>query len=287
MRIGLALTALALALAAPSLALADPAVIASVCGRLPSVQANQCQAAAGGRWVNRDAGRVCAGLIPVQVVTCMGVVAGKDYEPAEANNCARYAGGQVISCLGQGGRPHGTPAPTYQAPPPPPTYQPVPPQPVPEPVPQPQYDSSPLTQVCGRLIGYQVGQCQGAAGGRYIDGDAARACGNLIGTQVINCVSAIAGKDYHPGEAMNCGRLIGTQVISCLSQSGRPHVEQAAGYPQPRDDRGRDRDDYPPRREPLTVAEIRAEVAAALESLRASDGQGTERRLRRLLRDLR
>ncbi len=44
---------------------------------------------------------------------------------------------------------------------------------------------------------------------------------------------------------------------------------------------------YPPRRGPLTVAEIRSEIAAALESLRANDQMGVDRRLRRLLNELR
>jgi hypothetical protein len=37
----------------------------------------------------------------------------------------------------------------------------------------------------------------------------------------------------------------------------------------------------------MSIAEIRAEVAAALEMLRARDDIGAERRLRRLLQDLR
>jgi len=277
-RIALAAAALALSVV-PSVAAADPAVIASVCGKLIGSQVGQCQSAAGGRWVDRDAGRVCGTLIGSQVISCMSVIAGKDYEPAEANNCGRLIGSQVISCLGQTGRLHGgAPTPTYQPPPPQPVPQPMP-QPVPQP--QPRYDNSPLAQICGRLIGTQVGQCHNAAGGRYIDADAARACGTLIGTQVIGCVSTIAGKDYPAGIANNCARLIGTQVTSCLAQSGRPYVEPAPYNPPP------PRDDYPPRRDAMTVSEIRAEVAAALETLRANDPQGTERRLRRLLRDLR
>ncbi len=141
-----------------------------------------------------------------------------------------------------------------------------------------------LAQVCGQLIGSQVVQCQATAGGRHIDPGAAEVCGQLIGSQVIQCVGAIAGKDFNQGEQANCGQLIGSQVIECMRQTGHPHYVAAplpplgpSAYPP----------QYPPRRGPLTVAEIRAEVAAALESLRASDQMGADRRLRRLLNDLR
>lgn len=141
-----------------------------------------------------------------------------------------------------------------------------------------------LAQLCGQLIGSQVVQCQAASGGRHIDPGAAEVCGQLIGSQVIQCVGAIAGKDYNQGEQSNCRQLIGSQVIDCLRQTGRPHFvppppppPAPIAYPP----------QYPPRRAPLTVAEIRAEVAAALESLRANDPMGADRRLRRLLGDLR
>jgi hypothetical protein len=123
-------------------------------------------------------------------------------------------------------------------------------------------DLAALANVCGGLIGYQVGQCQAAAGGRYTDDDAVGVCGQLIGSQVINCVRTIAGKDYVTAEAANCGRLIGYQVIGCLARSGRPHYD-------------------------LTISDIRAEIAAALESLRSNDPSGADDRLRRLLRGLR
>lgn len=142
-----------------------------------------------------------------------------------------------------------------------------------------------LGQVCERLIGTQVTQCMAAANGRYINPDAAGACSRLIGTQVVSCVGAIAGKDYSPDEARACGGLIGTQVVDCFRASGRPHVayRPAPAPPPPRYD-------YGDRRHGgggLSEGDIRAEVAAALESLRANDPISAERRLRRLLSDLR
>ena len=144
-----------------------------------------------------------------------------------------------------------------------------------------------LAGLCSQLIGSQVGQCHAAAAGRHIDPGAAQVCAQLIGSQVIQCVSVIAGKDYNRGEQSSCSQLIGSQVIGCLSQTGRAHVVMAPQpvyqpppqYPAP--------SPYPPRRGPLTVAEIRAEVAAALESLRGNDPMGADRRLRHLLNDLR
>jgi hypothetical protein len=141
--------------------------------------------------------------------------------------------------------------------------------------------ASALANLCGQLIGSQVTQCQAAGGGRHIDEGAAQVCGQLIGSQVIQCVSAIAGKDYNAGESSNCGSLIGGQVIDCMRRTGRPHRVATAPapptYPAP----------FPPRRGPMSVPEIRAEVAAAIEQLRANDPGGAELRLRRLLNDLR
>jgi hypothetical protein len=143
--------------------------------------------------------------------------------------------------------------------------------------------ASALAQVCGQLIGSQVTQCQAAGGGRHIDDGAAQVCGQLIGTQVVQCVGAIAGKDYNSGETANCGQLIGTQVTECMRVTGRAHRVAYYAPPPPPPQYPQ----YPPRRGPLTVPEIRAEVAAALESIRANDPMGADRRLRKLLNELR
>jgi hypothetical protein len=149
-----------------------------------------------------------------------------------------------------------------------------------------------LGQVCKQLIGSQVTQCMAAANGRFIDGNAAATCAKLIGGQVTTCVGAIAGKDYSRDEADACGGLIGAQVVDCLRTTGRPHVDRRAPPPPPPvqqqpvyGDRDRYRDDR--RGGGLSNADIRAEVAAALEALRANDPISAERRLRRLLNDMR
>lgn len=129
-----------------------------------------------------------------------------------------------------------------------------------------------LAEVCQRLIGSQVTQCMAAGNGRHINPDAVGQCGRLISGQVISCVGAIAGKDYSPDEAQACGSLISGQVIECFRRTGRPHERRA---------------DYPPPRGPFGFAEIRAEIAAAIEQIRAGDPGGAEMRLRRLLNDMR
>lgn len=146
-----------------------------------------------------------------------------------------------------------------------------------------------LGQVCKQLIGSQVTQCMAAAGGRYIDGNAAQVCSHLIGGQVTSCIGAIAGKDYSRDEASACGGLIGGQVIECMRSTGRPHIDRQAVPPPP----------PPVQQQPyyggggggyraaLSQADIRAEIAASLEALRANDPISAERRLRRLLQDLR
>jgi hypothetical protein len=145
-----------------------------------------------------------------------------------------------------------------------------------------------LSQVCSQLIGSQVTQCMGAAAGRYIDPKAANTCGQLIGGQVVSCIGAIAGKVYNHGETQTCGELIGGQVIDCLRTTGRVRVAAPPPEPAPAPYyQNQPPPAYPPRRGPLTTAEIRSEIAAALEQLRANDPMGTERRLRRLLNDLR
>ncbi len=149
-----------------------------------------------------------------------------------------------------------------------------------------QAQSAALGQVCSQLIGSQVTQCLGAGGGRYIDARAATVCGQLIGSQVISCIAAIAGKDYGASEEQACSQLIGSQVIECLRTTGRLHAVGPPPAPNPYYQQQPPPNAYP-RRGPLTVAEIRSEVAAALESLRASDQMGADRRLRRLLNDLR
>lgn len=141
-----------------------------------------------------------------------------------------------------------------------------------------------LGQVCKGLIGSQVTQCMGAAAGRYIDPGAAAQCSRLIGSQVITCVGAIAGKDYSPEDAQVCGGLIGSQVIDCLNQAGRPHMERRMPPPPPPPGMGMGGGGgY----RPMSVTDIRSEIAASLEALRANDPASAERRLRRLLSDLR
>lgn len=143
-----------------------------------------------------------------------------------------------------------------------------------------------LGQVCQTLIGTQVTQCMAAGNGRHIDGSAASGCSRLIGTQVVSCISAIAGKDYSPDETRACESLIGTQVVDCFRASGRPHVAWQPAPPPPPVYQQPQYDGYS-RRGVLTEADIRAEIAAALEALRARDPISAERRLRRLLSDMR
>lgn len=148
-----------------------------------------------------------------------------------------------------------------------------------------------LGQVCKQLIGGQVTQCMAAAGGRWVDGNAAQQCAKLIGGQVTSCVGAIAGKDYSHDEAEACGSLIGGQVIECMRSTGRPHMDRRPAPPPPpppaaydrRDDR---RGDYRDDRR-VSRDDIRLDVQAALDSLRVNDIRGAERRLRRLLDDMR
>jgi hypothetical protein len=138
--------------------------------------------------------------------------------------------------------------------------------------------ADPLSDTCSKLIGGQVTQCLAAANGRYISSDAVNQCGHLIGTQVVACVSAIAGKEYGAGEAGACGKLIGTQVVDCFRSTGRPHVEhhEVKQLPPP----------PPPPPHTPSYAEVRAEIAAALEQMR-DDPRGAEARLRRLLSSMR
>ena len=131
--------------------------------------------------------------------------------------------------------------------------------------------ADPLSDVCGRLIGKQVTQCLSAARGRFVDPDAVPLCGNLIGAQVVACVGAIAGKDYEPDQANACGQLIGAQVIDCFRRTGQPHVDAAPP---------------PPAWTPLSTAQIRAEIAAALTQLNGGDTGGAAMRLQRLLNAL-
>ena len=158
-----------------------------------------------------------------------------------------------------------------------------------------------LGQLCKQLIGGQVTQCISAANGRYVDGSAAQICSHLIGGQVTACVSAVAGKDYSHDEADACGGLIGGQVVDCMRAAGHPHVDRRAVAPPPAQPpyyggggggggsggyRGGGGGDagY---RGGLSQSDVRAEIAAALEALRANDPISAERRLRRLLNDMR
>ncbi len=142
--------------------------------------------------------------------------------------------------------------------------------------------ADPLSDVCSQLIGSQVTQCMAAGNGQQISSSAVEQCGHLIGSQVVSCVAAIAGKDYSPGEASTCGGLIGSQVIDCFRHSGRAHP-----YAPPPPGPGPGPGSGPGPGRGVNNSEIRAEIAAAIEQLRANDPAGAETRLRRLLRDLR
>jgi hypothetical protein len=96
---------------------------------------------------------------------------------------------------------------------------------------------------------------------------------------------AVGGKDYSPAQASTCGELIGSQVIECLQRTGTPHVEPRREEPR-REERREERRDWRDDRGP-TSSEVRAEIAAALEQLRARDVAGAEARLKALLRAMR
>jgi hypothetical protein len=127
-----------------------------------------------------------------------------------------------------------------------------------------------LGDVCGHLIGSQTTDCLSAGNGKFISPVAVDECGKLIGGQVVGCIKAIAGKDYSHDDAAACGKLIGGQVVDCFARTGRVHAQQ-----QPPDDAA------------PTNAEVRAELAAAIEQLHANDVPGADARLRRLLHRLR
>jgi hypothetical protein len=124
--------------------------------------------------------------------------------------------------------------------------------------------ADPLSDVCNRLIGTETTRCLSAAGGRFVNASAVRECGRLIGSQVTACVGAVAGKDYTPGEASACGGMIGSEVTECFRKTGHPHVDRRAP-PAP------------------SNAEIRAELAAAIEQIRGGDVKAADLRLSRLL----
>lgn len=132
--------------------------------------------------------------------------------------------------------------------------------------------ADPLSDQCGRLVGGEITRCLAAGNGRYIDPAAADQCGRLVGGQVTACMGAIAGKDYGPGAAGTCGSLVGGQVVDCFRRTGRPHA-----HPQPPGGGG----------PPPSMGEIRGEIAAAREQIRAGDAGGAEARLGRLLDRLR
>jgi hypothetical protein len=126
-----------------------------------------------------------------------------------------------------------------------------------------------LGSVCGKLIGSSAVDCQAAGSGHFLNSGALTACDHLIGDQVARCVQAIADKDYGPGDVKVCNDLIGDKVVDCFRRTGQPHVEAAV-------DPGI-----------ASNAQIRAEIAAAIEQIRASDCRGAESRLKNLLRSLR
>lgn len=150
--------------------------------------------------------------------------------------------------------------------------------------------AKPLGQVCSALIGSQVTQCLGAARGQYIDPNAADVCSQLIGSQVVSCIGTIAGKAYTPDETGACGGLIGSQVIECLGQAGRIYVARPVPPPpppppvyQPPPPPGMGRQFCGP----MSLAEVRSEIAAALELMRGGDPGAADRRLKGLLHQLR
>jgi hypothetical protein len=126
-----------------------------------------------------------------------------------------------------------------------------------------------LAGVCGKLIGSSATDCQEAGTGHFLNPGALTACDHLIGDQVTRCVQAIADKDYGSGDVKVCNDLIGDKVVDCFRRTGQPHVEAAV--------------------DPAIAsnAQIRAEIAAAIEQIRASDCRGAETRLKNLLRSIR
>jgi hypothetical protein len=129
--------------------------------------------------------------------------------------------------------------------------------------------SGQLTSVCSKLIGTTRVDCFEAGKGHFLNDGALGACDHLIGDQVTNCVQAIADKDYGSGDVKTCNDLIGDKVVDCFRRIGGPHVEAAV--------------------DPAisSNAQVRAEIAAAIEQIRASDCRGAESRLKNLLRSMR
>ena len=126
-----------------------------------------------------------------------------------------------------------------------------------------------LSAVCGKLVGSSAADCMAAGNGRFLNALALTACDHLIGDQVTACVGAIADKDYGKPDVKVCNDLIGDKVIDCFARSGAPHVEP---LPDPAI---------------ASTAQVRAEIAAAAEQIRAGDCRGAEARLRTLLRAMR
>jgi hypothetical protein len=126
-----------------------------------------------------------------------------------------------------------------------------------------------LGSVCGKLIGSRATDCMAAGNGHFLSPLALAACDHLIGDQVTACVQAIADKDYAKPDVKVCNDLIGDKVVECFARTGAPHVE-----PMP---------------DPAVAsnAQVRAEIAAAAEQIRAGDCRGAESRLRNLLRAMR
>jgi hypothetical protein len=125
------------------------------------------------------------------------------------------------------------------------------------------------SSVCSQLVGSRQTDCLEAGNGHYLNSPALTACGHLIGDQVTRCVGAIADKDYSSGDVKVCNDLIGDKVVECFRRTGTPHVEAAV-------DPG-----------VASNAQVRAEIAAAIEQIRASDCRGAETRLKNLLRSMR
>jgi hypothetical protein len=92
-------------------------------------------------------------------------------------------------------------------------------------------------------------------------------CGKLVGST--QCVQAIVDKDYAKPDAKVCNDLIGDKVVDSFQRSGVQHVEP------------------PPDPALAAGSQVRAEISAAADLIRAGDCRTAETRLRNLLRSLR
>lgn len=129
----------------------------------------------------------------------------------------------------------------------------------------PHANADALGDVCQSLVGSEGGRCLAAAGGRFVDPEAARQCGHLIGAQVTACVGAVAGKIYTDAETRTCGGMVGARVTDCFRRTGRMRVVPRVTPPPP------------------STNEIRNEIAIALGQLQSGDTPSAAARLQHLL----